>query len=342
MINSTKIFGASREYREKHFIEKINNKYPNCYDFSKVKYTNKNTKVELICLKCKEIFFIYPSQFNKNEDKVGCQKCNIKNRAINRCLTKEQILLKINNNWEVINWNNYINSNCFINIKCSICYIEHSSSIHNLMNGLGCYNCYNKIRGNTIRLPQDKVIEKFIKVWGDEYDYKNINYISMWTKIKINCKFHGEFTVYPHDHLNKSGCTKCSKKHCSKIQIDWIKFMEIHYNTNIQHAFSSDDGEFKIPGTKYKADGYSKELNTIFEFHGDFYHGNPKFYDKNQYNPVCKQTFGELYNKTLIKENKIKELGYNLITIWEYQWKNLIKYTKIIQKKYRNKKRFNL
>ena len=34
-------------------------------------------------------------------------------------------------------------------------------------------------------------------------------------------------------------------------------------------------GEYYIPNSKYKADGYCKENNTIYEFLGDFWHGNP-------------------------------------------------------------------
>jgi hypothetical protein len=333
---STKIFNASKEEREKYFIEKTNNKYPNCFDFSKVKYINKDTKVELICLKCKSNFYILPSQLNTKNNIVGCQKCNIKNRAINRSLTKENILSRIQKNWKVIDWNNYINSASYINIKCDICGIEHSSIINNLVKGLGCYNCYNKRRGNTLRLTKEKVIEKFNLIWGNEYDYSKVEYVSMWHKIKVVCKIHDYFFVSPHDHIDRVGCKKCSKKFCSKLQIDWIKFMEIRYNTKIIHAYS-ENGEYKIPKTRYRADGYSEELNMIFEFHGDYYHGNPKFYNKNDYNKVCKKTFGELYEKTIKKEEKIKELGYTLITIWEYQWKIFIKSINKIKINYKNK-----
>ena len=67
-----------------------------------------------------------------------------------------------------------------------------------------------------------------------------------------------------------------------------------------------------------------EELNIIFEFHGDYYHGNPLYYNKDEYNVVCKTTFGELYRKTLLKEQTIKDLGYTLVTIWENKWKNFI------------------
>jgi len=79
----------------------------------------------------------------------------------------------------------------------------------------------------------------------------------------------------------------------------------------------SDDGEYRIPGTKYKADGYHAETNTIYEFHGDFWHGNPEKYSESSVNPINKKTYGELYQNTLKRELEIRNLGYNLISIWE-------------------------
>jgi G:T-mismatch repair DNA endonuclease (very short patch repair protein) len=113
----------------------------------------------------------------------------------------------------------------------------------------------------------------------------------------------------------------------------FLKLYSLIYNINIQHA--ENGGEYIISNSKYKADGYCKETNTIIEFHGDFWHGNPKIYNTNQINQVNKKTFGELYNKTIKKEDFIKEQGYNLVVIWERDFDNLINIIKNIQKKWK-------
>lgn len=33
---------------------------------------------------------------------------------------------------------------------------------------------------------------------------------------------------------------------------------------------------------------------------------------------------GELYDKTIERENKIKSLGFNVVTIWGSEWKKII------------------
>ena len=113
-----------------------------------------------------------------------------------------------------------------------------------------------------------------------------------------------------------------------------MDFLSKFYNIHIRHALN--DGEYLIPNTKYKADGYCEETNTIYEFHGDFWHGNPKIYNEYEINKITNCSYKELYEKTLIRENKIKELGYNLITIWEQDWKKINKCIIIIQRKFLN------
>ena len=135
-------------------------------------------------------------------------------------------------------------------------------------------------------------------------------------------------------HLLGSGCSKCSNGiKFSKSQIKWLEFLEIYYNINIQHMGNSNQ-EYRIKNTKWKADGYCKKTNTIFKSIY-FWHGNPKIYKPDDMNNVSKRTMGTLYKRTINREQKIKELGYNLITIWESDWNKINKYISILQKKFR-------
>ncbi|MGZ8924400.1 MAG: DUF7487 domain-containing protein [Nitrososphaeraceae archaeon] len=102
--------------------------------------------------------------------------------------------------------------------------------------------------------------------------------------------------------------------HSSKC-IQWLEHIMEQEGIYIQHA--ANIGEFKIPGTRYKADGYCHETNTIYEFHGDYWHGNPEVFNYDVLNESIGKTMGELYQKTILKENKIISLGYNLVVLWE-------------------------
>lgn len=98
-------------------------------------------------------------------------------------------------------------------------------------------------------------------------------------------------------------------------------------NENIKIQYSlSPEGEYKINGIG-KVDGYCLETNTVYEYHGDYWHGNPLVFDGNDSNKTLKKQFKELYNKTIARDNKIRELGYLLI-LFDY-----ILILKYIQKK---------
>lgn len=137
--------------------------------------------------------------------------------------------------------------------------------------------------------------------------------------IKCNtCKCQWRPSIISHINM-KRGCPDCLGKGCSQVALDWLKSIEQQQNIVIQ-CHTSPDGEFKIPspnGGYYRADGYHASTNTIYEYHGDYWHGNPKRYNLNEHNQKAGKTFEELYIKTIKKEDYLKLLGYNLIVKWE-------------------------
>ena len=110
----------------------------------------------------------------------------------------------------------------------------------------------------------------------------------------------------------------------SKVSIRWLNYVMESQEINIQHA--ENGGEYRILGTNWRADGYCKETNTIYEFHGTYWHGDPNKYHgdrKNEINKNKDKTFGELYDITIEREKVIKSLGYNLEVMWESEFMRL-------------------
>ena len=70
-------------------------------------------------------------------------------------------------------------------------------------------------------------------------------------------------------------------------------------------------------GKTYVVDGFDPITNTIYEYNGSFWHGNPDYYDRDTAHPVIKSiTFGELYDKTIQKQLDILGAGYNMVVEW--------------------------
>lgn len=119
-------------------------------------------------------------------------------------------------------------------------------------------------------------------------------------------------------HMKECGiCIRPTFPHSYK-SIAWLNSIIEQDGINIQHALQ--EGEYKIPGTRYKVDGYCAETNTVYEFYGDYWHGNPKVFNTSVYNESTNCTMGELYQKTIEREQKLTEMGYKIVSIWEYDY----------------------
>lgn len=118
-------------------------------------------------------------------------------------------------------------------------------------------------------------------------------------------------------HLKKFGIViKNFRSHSFKA-LQWLESIMEKEGIFIQHA--QNIGEYNIPKTRLHVDGYCKETNTIYEFYGDIFHGNPDIFAPNEKcHPFNNEiTASELYYNTLQREKIIRELRYNLVTIWE-------------------------
>jgi hypothetical protein len=93
----------------------------------------------------------------------------------------------------------------------------------------------------------------------------------------------------------------------------WLESIMKEHNIKIQTVLSPE-GEYFIPGIG-KVDGYHRETNTVFEYHGDFWHGNSLVFDADDINPVTGKTFGQLYSDTWHRDYTIRQLGYKLVIL---------------------------
>jgi hypothetical protein len=182
----------------------------------------------------------------------------------------------------------------------------------------GCYQCGRKVASvkaaKAIRSNTEEFIIKAVAKFGDLYDYSKVDYQHSHEKVIIGCKLHGDFLLSPGRHLERQGCPTCSSQK-SNAEGLWLDSLGLPRDQDHRNF------DLKIPGSKCLIDGYDPATKTVYEFHGDFWHGNPMIHGADDVNPLVKKTFGELYRLTLEKEQRIKSAGYNLVTIWESDWK---------------------
>jgi hypothetical protein len=168
------------------------------------------------------------------------------------------------------------------------------------------------------RLSTQEFIDRSTVIHNGFYDYSPTVYTGNHNKVFIRCPIHNEvFEITAGKHLYRSqGCPKCAlSKQKSKIGDSWIATLGVNVIP-----------EYPLPNVRFrKVDGYDPTTNTVYQFHGDFYHGNPNHPKQpaDKMNTLLKKTFGELYENTQRLDQEIRDAGYNLVIMWELDWRRI-------------------
>ena len=87
-----------------------------------------------------------------------------------------------------------------------------------------------------------------------------------------------------------------------------------------------------FPGAKYpiQVDGYDPVTNTVYEFLGDRVHGNLNRFHKDEPGyPNYKKTIAELNKEWLKRKKALEKLGYTVVFMWEYDYRESRKTSKM-------------
>lgn len=285
------------------------------YDYSLVVYVKSDVKVKIICRE-HGIFEQNPANHTFGE---GCPICVGKGVWTNARFVKEGRLI----HGDLYDYSlvKYVNNSTPVKIICKEHGVFEQTSASHLNGKNGCPTC-GKIRSAINRSKtQKEIIQEFIAIYGDIYDYSETIYAGCKTKITIRCKeCNAYFDKWPSNHLIGQGCPRCFIS-VSKPEIAWLDSLSI--------AKEYRQSVVKIERRRFSVDAFDTNTNTIYEFYGDYWHGNPYKYDQDKRNDQCKKTFGELYQKTMARESALITAGYTLITIWESDWNALKKTQKL-------------
>lgn len=284
----------SKKLTTEEFIEKSKEIYGNKYDYSLVEYVNSKLKVKIICQKHGTFEQIPNSHLNNK----GCSRCSnnirytteefIKNSHKIHGILYDYSLVKYNSSKE----------------KVKIICQKHGifeQTPYNHLNKQGCPKC-----SNNVKYTKEELIEKFIKKYGDKYNYDLINYKNMLTKVKIICKTHGIFEQNPNNHLNKKGCPKCS-----------------NINKSIKDKFKDRSREIHNNKYDYSMVDYLNNksiIKIICKKHGIF-EQNSRIHLRGSGCPKCNRSKGELKISSYLSLN-------NFEYIIEYKFDNCLSNSK--------------
>jgi hypothetical protein len=307
-LKSMKRYWSKKELLPKRFstckmIEKLKFVRGDEYDYSHSIYKNSTEKIEIIC-KIHGPFWQYIYDHLKGS---GCPKCKkVSIPTTDEFIEKSSLIHENEYDYSKIK---YKNSKTKIEIICKI-HGPFWQLPYNHLKGRGCPLCGIENQRYTI----NEFIDISSKIHENNYDYSQSKYINVFSKIKIVCPIHGSFLQTPHAHLNGQGCPKCNSI-ISEPEIEFLNYLQI--------PDTKENRQVKI--LRKKVDGFDPSKNTVYEFLGDYWHGNPQKFNINDTHPITQTTYGYLYEKTMERFQKIKKLGYTIKYIWEHDWKNWYK-----------------
>lgn len=302
--------GGKTVTKEK-FVARAILKHGDIYDYSNINYINSTFDVTIYCKKHDCYFTQKASQ---HFIYGGCNHCTQENKKItsikNRELRNPIISRFKNKHGEKYDYSKIDINNTGIDEKgIIICPIhgEFEQILYVHINS-GCPKCGKDQFVSKKTKSVNEFINKAKVIHGDQYDYSNIRYLNLSTKISIKCiKHNKDFLIKPKEHINKKqGCPLCSSELNISKGENFIKtWLEENNITFIK--------EKKFPTCKnilpLRFDFYIPVHNLLIEFDGEQH-----FKKRNHWKSGINK-FITTQKRDKIKNDWAQNNGYDLLRI---------------------------
>ena len=116
--------------------------------------------------------------------------------------------------------------------------------------------------------------------------------------------------------------------------LQWLYFLNHQLRSDddvadpIRHVRNGGEQQITTPASTYFVDGFDPSTQTIYEFHGCYWHACPTChpYERHVTRPAQgNRTLEEVYRATLHKTAMLRQTGYRVVEIWECHWDDAVK-----------------
>lgn len=290
-------------------------KQDDLFSFDESSYKGISRPMEIECLSCRSTFTKAPKQLIY--EKIGCPVCAAKSRGDSQRRTFKQFLAlaqeKHGNKFTYHDAPDAKYGNeCTVDRTCNTCNTREKQFVQSHIFGNGCKTCSGMRKHTT-----ESFIELSKKIWENEgFDYSSVVYVNNKVPVTLRCKKKHEYQCAPSNHMSKRGCPHCAmKKFVSAGETEWLDSLKI--------PASNRNVWISVNGQKFNVDGLNGM--TVYEYYGDFWHGNPARFKPDQVNVYCGLTMAELHEHTMEREQLLRDGGYVVMRMWESKWSELRK-----------------
>jgi very-short-patch-repair endonuclease len=185
------------------FITKSIGVHGDRYDYSRVEYVNRSSKVQIVC----SLHGPFSQKAEAHFEGAGCPVCG-KGRprmTLDEFIQKAKKVHGDKYNYSLVEYRDRTEK---IKIICSL-HGEFMQRPKLHLKGHGCYHCGNITLALHSSFTTEEFIAKAKAVHGDKYNYGVTEYKNINSSVRIICPIHGEFTQIAASHLAGCGCRQC-------------------------------------------------------------------------------------------------------------------------------------
>ena len=271
-----------RDTQEK-YIAKAKKIHGYKYDYSKVKYTNSQTKIKIIC----SIHGEFTMKANNHSvQKQGCPACGRISAKENIKRKWEEVILRFKEKHKlkfIYHKETYNGWTEPMKIECS----KHGEFFmkphtHFYLN-TGCPECGRHLAAESNRISWETLSKSFEMVHKGKYKYDKESYTYINKKMRINCSKHGWFLQTPSSHKGGSGCVMCANEEIGDRS-------RISFSDFISRAIIIHKNEYNYSKVEWVSQ--NDKVAIICKIHGQFYQA-PRDHYRGSGCPKCSSSKGE-------------------------------------------------
>ncbi len=202
--------GGNKRLTLDRFIERAKKKHKDRYDYSKVKFKNVESKIEIIC----PVHGPFLQRLMTHLKGLGCDRCGRAATAKKLSHSLKRFLEdahRAHGDQYDYSQVSYVNALTKVKIICRR-HGPFEQKPANHIRDIGCSKCGDESAAAIRTRTTEEFVHEAKAVHGDQYDYSKVKYRSSHEKVEIVCSTHGSFWQSPVNHVrgNKAGCPGCA------------------------------------------------------------------------------------------------------------------------------------
>ncbi len=206
----------------KEVVAEFHSVHGDRYDYSRVRYQNSSTNIEVVCTQ-HGVFLISPSHHLNGG---GCRKCYFDSQKTSLADFIERSRAHFGDRYDYSQFSELPGLGGKVSIRCLAHDLVFQQAPRNHMRGhVGCPRCISLKHaldeGQLPRKSSDVALRTRFQaqaqaIHGDKYNYDDFHYVNMGVKGVIRCPEHGPFEQTPSNHLRGTTCPQCAKLRLSE------------------------------------------------------------------------------------------------------------------------------